>query len=359
MQNREWAFRGVFVALFALTLYLMYRIFLPFLPGIAWAVVLVVAFRPVYERLVRWFRGREWLAATTLSLALAAFVVVPAVVAAIHAGRGVVDGYQWLESFREAEGAELDLAARIPALAQAREFLGRYVDLESLDLQEMGLSALKTVGNALAGKSGEFVANAVQTLLTFIVMLLTMASLFHDGPAIVAKVRKFLPMSEVDSDALIVELQQVTRSIFFGVLTTALVQGALGGIGFAIVGIPEPVTFGAAMFFFALLPGGTAIVWGPAVLWLFATGSWGKATFLLIWGAVAVSSIDNVLRPLFIGRGVRLNTLLIFFGLFGGMLAFGLVGLFLGPLVITLFLILVEVARRDLSREAVAEPPEA
>jgi predicted PurR-regulated permease PerM len=186
-----------------------------------------------------------------------------------------------------------------------------------------------------------------------------MASLFHDGPALVAMVRRFLPMSDAERDALFVELRQVTRSIFFGVLATALVQGALGGVGFAIVGIPQPVTFGAAMFFFALLPGGTALVWGPAVVWLFATGSWGKATFLLIWGVVAVSSIDNLLRPLFIGRGVRLNTLLIFFGLFGGMLAFGLVGLFLGPLIITLFLILVEVARRDLARPAAVDSPEA
>lgn len=359
MKQREWVFRGVFVALFALTLYLMYRIFVPFLPGIAWAVVLVVAFSPVYERMLRWFRGRAWLAAGTLSLALAAFVVVPAVLAAIQAGKGAVEGYHWLQSLRESGGAETDLLERVPALKDAREFAGRFVDVESIDLEDMALSALKTVGNALAGKSAEFVANAVQTLLTFVVMLVTMASLFHDGPAMVQAARRFLPMSEADRDALFLELRQVTRSIFFGVLATALVQGTLGAIGFAIVGIPQPVTFGAAMFFFALLPGGTAIVWGPAAIWLFATGSWGKAVFLLIWGVVAVSSIDNVLRPLFIGRGVRLNTLLIFFGLFGGMLAFGLVGLFLGPLIITLFLILVEVARRDLLREAAPEPPEA
>lgn len=358
MKQREWVFRGVFVALFALTLYLMYRIFLPFLPGIAWAIVLVVAFGPVYDRMVVWFRGRAWLAAGTLSLALAAFVVVPAVLAAIRAGKGAVEGYQWLQTLRDS-GAHLDLTQHVPALGQVKELLSRFVDVESLDVQDMAMSTLKTVGNALAGKSAELVANAVQTLLTFVVMLFTMASLFHDGPAIVQGVRRFLPMSEADGDALLLELRQVTRSIFFGVLATALVQGTLGGIGFAIVGIPQAVTFGAAMFFFALLPGGTALIWGPATIWLFATGSWGKAVFLLIWGIVAVSSIDNVLRPLFIGRGVRLNTLLIFFGLFGGMLAFGLVGLFLGPLIITLFLILVEVARRDLFREVVAEPPEA
>lgn len=357
--RRDWVFRGVFVALFVLTLYLMFLIFRPFLTGIAWAVVLVVAFTPLYRRVLGWTRGRAWLSATVLSLAIAALVVVPAVIAAIKVGQGVVDGYQWLETAQEQAEAGVSLPDRIPALKDAVEFAGRYVDVESIDLKGMAMSALKTVGNALAGKSSEIVANAVQTILTFIVMLVTMTVFFHEGPSVVAAVRRFLPMSEADRDEVFRELEEVTRSVFFGVLATALVQGAVGAIGFAIAGLPQPVTFGAAMFFCALLPGGTAIVWGPAAIYLFATGSWGYGTFLLVWGVVAVSSIDNLIRPLFIGRGVRMHTLLIFFGLFGGMLAFGLVGLFVGPLIITLFLFLVEVARRDLFRDVVPEPPEA
>lgn len=359
--RRDWVFRGVFVALIALTLYLMFLIFRPFLTGIAWAVVLVVAFTPLYRRVLRVTRGRGWLAATALSISIAALVVVPAVIAAIKVGQGVVDGYHWLEAAQAQAEAEAggSLTDRIPPLKDALDFAGRYVDVESIDLKGMAISALKTVGNALAGKSSEIVANAVQTILTFIVMLVTMTVLFHDGPSLVGAVRRFLPMSESDRDEVFRELEEVTRSVFFGVLATALVQGAVGAIGFAIAGLPQPVTFGAAMFFCALLPGGTAIVWGPAAIYLFATGSWGWGTFLLVWGVVAVSSIDNLIRPLFIGRGVRMHTLLIFFGLFGGMLAFGLVGLFVGPLIITLFLFLVEVARRDLLREAVPEPPEA
>jgi predicted PurR-regulated permease PerM len=357
--RRDWLFRGVFAALFALTLYLMFLIFRPFLTGIAWATVLVVAFTPLYRRVLGWVRGRTWLAATALSLALAALVVVPAVIAAIKVGQGVVDGYHWLETAQEQADAGVSLPERIPALKDAIEFAGRYVDVESIDLKGMAISALRTVGNALAGKSSEIVADAVRTILTFIVMLVTMTVLFHEGPAVVGAARRFLPMSEADRDEVFRELEEVTRSVFFGVLATALVQGMVGGIGFAIAGLPQPVTFGAAMFFCALLPGGTAIVWGPAAIYLFATGSWGWGTFLLIWGVVAVSSIDNLIRPLFIGRGVRMHTLLIFFGLFGGMLAFGLVGLFVGPLIITFFLFLVEIARRDLLREVPAEPPEA
>lgn len=349
----EWALRGVFIALFALTLYLMYVIFRPFLAGIAWAVVLVVAFQPVNQRLARLLRGRSGLAAIVMSVFVAAVIVVPAVIAAVRVGQGAVQGYHWLETqFREGGGEMGATIEKIPGATKAMEFAERWVDLESLDLKGMVLSAARTIGNALAGKTADFVSNAVQTILTFAVMLVTMAVLFHRGENLVATVRRFLPLSEKDRDEVFREMREVTRSVFFGVLLTALVQGVVGGIGTAIVGLPSPVTFAAAMFFCALLPAGTAIVWLPAALWLFATDSPWKALFLVIWGVAAVGSIDNFLRPLFIGRGVRMHVLLVFFGIFGGMLAFGLVGLFVGPLIITFFLFLVEVARRDFLRDA-------
>jgi predicted PurR-regulated permease PerM len=205
----------------------------------------------------------------------------------------------------------------------------------------------------VAGHTTAFVTNAVSSVLTFVILLVTMVVLFQEGPRVLELARRFLPLAERDKDAAIEQLQQVTRSVFFGVLLTALVQAVLGGIGTAVVGLPSPALFGAAMFFAALLPGGTALVWGPATVWLFATGHPWKGGVLLVWG-LAVSSVDNLLRPLFIGRGARTHMLLVFFGIFGGMLAFGLVGLFIGPLVITSFLFLIDVARREFFPE---EPP--
>ena len=348
--------RGLFVALFALTLYLMYVIFKPFLPGIAWAVVLVVAFQPLYVRLVRLARGRAWLVSIGMSVALAALIVVPTVIAVVKVSQGVADGYAWLERSYQESGGDLGIAANVPWVQDALAFVQTYVDLETIDVKAMALSALKTAGNALASRSAAFVANAVQTLLTFIVLLVTMAVVFHEGEHLLQAMRRFLPLSEADRTAVIAELRDVTRSVFFGVLFTAVVQAALGAIGVAIAGLPSAITFGAAMFFCALLPGGTLIVWGPAAVWLLATGHPWKALFLFLWGALVVSMADNLLRPYFIGRGVRMHTLLVFFGIFGGMLAFGLVGLFIGPLIITLFLVLVEVARRDFLRDALEAP---
>ncbi len=347
----ENAARVLFAGLLAITLYLMYLIFKPLLPGIAWAIVLAVAFHPLYARLLRWLRGWGWTAAVALSAVVAAFIVVPAVFTVIEVGQGLVQGYTWLEQVVAARSAEPLGLGGIPWVRDATEWLGRYVDLSKIDLQAMALSVLKTLGNALASRTTGFVADALTTLMTLLVMLVTMAVFFHEGPRLVAMVRQLLPLSESDKEEAIRQLREVTRSVFFGVLFTALAQAVLGAVGIALVGIPAALTFGAATFFAALLPAGTVVVWGPAALWLFATGHPLKALFLVVWGIAVVSVADNLLRPLFISRGVHIHTLLVFFGIFGGMLAFGLVGLFIGPLVITLFLFLLEIAKRDFFRD--------
>jgi len=358
--------RAIFVALFVLTLYLMYLIFRPFLPGIVWAIVLAVVFHPLYLRLETLFRGRSWAAATLLSLLVAAVVVVPTVVVVVKVSQGLLQGYEWLEVQKtepvETGGAPTDaseleervregLEKQAPEGSALRQWVDRFVDLEALDLREAATSTLKTLGNALVGKTAAVLKNVVSTLLTLIVLLVTMIVLFHEGPRLADMVRRLLPLSDQDKSGVFDLLRDTTRAVFLGVLLTALVQGALCGLGFAFVGLPAAVMFGAATFFAALLPGGTLIVWGPAVVWLFLDGHPGRGLFLLGWGALVVSTSDNVLRSLFIGRSVRMHALLVFFGIFGGMLAFGLVGLFLGPLAITLFLFLLEVLRRDLFRE--------
>lgn len=339
--------RLAFLLLLVGTSYLMYLIFKPFLPGFAWALVLAVAFDPLYLRLVHRFRGRAWAAAGLLATLVAAFVVVPSVLAAVKVAQGVAQGYAWLEAQQDAGESFLANVATLPWVGVLREKIGQYIDLSQFDLGETAKSALQGAGNLLLGQTRTFVASAIGTVVTVFVALLTMTVLFHEGPRLLQFVRRILPLKSEDEDALLRELTAVTRSVFFGALATALLQGVLGGIGFAIVGLPAALTFGAAMFFCALLPGGTALVWGPGVVWLFVDGHPVKALILLVWGAAVVSTADNILRPYLVGRGVRLHTILVFFGILGGLVSFGLVGVFLGPVVITLFLFLVDVARRD------------
>jgi predicted PurR-regulated permease PerM len=344
--------RWILLALVAFAGYLVFRIFRPFLPAIAWAAIIAVALEPVYRRLVGWLGGRRWIAATAMSVLVAIFILIPSVIAIVQITDGLAQAHDWLqEQTAEGGAATIEEIRRYPAVAWVRDRLSLFVDLEKLDLRQIAGSALQSLGAAAAARTSSLVTEALQMILTVTVVLLMTAFFFLEGDTLVREIRRYLPLSEKDKDDAIRDLGQVTRSVFLGSMATALIQAILAGIGIAIVGLPSAVTFGAATFFAAFLPGGTALVWLPASAWLGLTGRPFKAIFLVLWGAALVSSADNVIRPLFIGRGVKIHTLLVFFGIFGGIIAFGLIGIFVGPLIITLFLFLLEVAHRELYGE--------
>jgi predicted PurR-regulated permease PerM len=242
-------------------------------------------------------------------------------------------------------------------------FLGRFMDTSALDLEAAVTGAVKKFGAALLGQVTPFLQNIVWTIAQLLLALIVMVVLFHDGQGYLAAARKYLPLADADRDAVFQRLHDVTGAVFYGVMLTAAIQGALGGIGWAVAGLPSAITAGIAMFFCALLPAGTVIIWAPAVFWLFVSGRPVAGALLLAWCALVVSTIDNVLKPFFIGGRTQLNTLMVFFGIVGGMIAFGFSGLFIGPLVITLFLSLIEVIRRDFfgtpppGPTAVSSPP--
>jgi predicted PurR-regulated permease PerM len=192
----ETAARITFLALFALCLYLMYRIFVPFLPGIAWAIVLVVVLQPVYRKVVVWLHGRNVLAAVVLSIAAAALIVVPALFALLHLARGVVGSYTWLQAEMAAGHSLLDLVRQVPAFARVLDFVGRYVNLQEIDLQTVSLNALQTVGNYMAHQAGSVAANVLRALLTLVVVVVTMVVLFLQWPALINVVQRLLPLPE-------------------------------------------------------------------------------------------------------------------------------------------------------------------
>jgi predicted PurR-regulated permease PerM len=159
-----------------------------------------------------------------------------------------------------------------------------------------------------------------------------------------------VPLPPSRKEGLGEHIGSVTRAVVFGTLVTAAVQGVSVALGFAFVGLPSPVVFGALAAVLSVVPvGGTAFVWGPAALWLLAIGRGGAALFLLIWGLLIVGLADNLLRPLLISGRTEVPTLAIFVGVLGGLAAFGLVGMFVGPLLISLTVVLVRFADESLA----------
>lgn len=346
--------RLLLLGLFLLFLYLVFVVLRPLLGGILWAVVLVTAFHPIYVRLVRLVRGREWLASILLSAGVAAAIVLPISLAAVRIARAIGQTYAFLAEHTGEQTVD-PLAPLIDFLERVRVFAGQYVDVSGFTAREIVIDGMRRVGEALSAKSGAILGNTVSGILTIFVMLVTMVFLFKDSARILGEVRRSLPLSEEDRDLVFTEFQSVVSAVFYGVIMTAAVQGLLAGIGCAIAGLKPVFTLGAATFFCGLLPiGGASLVWFPAGVYLIFTQKVVGGIFLLAWGAGVVSLTDNILRPIFIGSRTRMHLLLISFGTFGGLAAFGLVGLFIGPVVIALFLLLLEVMRREL---VTAPPP--
>jgi predicted PurR-regulated permease PerM len=242
-----------------------------------------------------------------------------------------------------------EINQRLTLLGNVEGWIGRYMAVSPGQVQEVVTATLGKLGRALTGQIQPLLQNLLATLVDFLVMIVTMAFLFKQGGAFIDFSRKMLPLKEKDKREVFGRLKETTRAIFYGVILTAFIQGIIGAVGWAMVGLPDTVLYGIAMFFSALIPFvGTALVWVPGAVYLYATGSTTSAVVLFAWGLLVVSMIDTFLKPFFIGGRARLHTLLIFFGIFGGMTAFGLKGLFLGPLVIAIAFFLGEVVRRDL-----------
>lgn len=327
----------LYAALLAAVFWLAWLVLKPFLPGFVWAAVLVAAFRPLHTRLSGWFGGRTWLASSVLTLLVAAFVVVPVAVAVVQVTQGAIQGYQWAQTHYAADGFDLGLDQRWPWIADAVERGKELIGLANVDFQAAIVTSVKKIGNLAAAKGPGIVGSAFGILFSFVVMIVTMVVFFNDGPKIAAAIASVAPLPRDKADRVLHDLGTMTRSVFLSVGLTAVVQALLGGGMLLILGVPNAFRLTAVFFFAALIPGvGTALVWVPVAIWLAATGRpWACGIFSL-WCAGVVGTIDNVLRPLFARSGVNLPGMMLVLGMIGGLIAFGIVGLFLGPIILYL-----------------------
>jgi predicted PurR-regulated permease PerM len=326
----------LYAALLAAVFWLAWLVLKPFLPGFVWAAVLVAAFRPAHTKLSGWFGGRAWLASSVVTLLVAAFVVVPVVIAVVQVVQGAAQGYEWVQTSYAAEGYDLGLQQRFPRLQEATDRVKELVGLANVDLQATAIEAVKKAGDFVAAKGPRIVGGVLGIVFSFFVMIFMMVVLFAGGEHLTAAIVNVLPLPRLTAERVMNDLTLMTRSVFVSVGLTALVQAGLAGIMMLILGVPHAFTLTAAVLFAALIPGGTALVWIPVSLWLAASGRPWACGIFVVWCAGVVSTIDNVLRPLFAKRGVKLPGMMLFVGMFGGLIAFGIVGLFLGPIILYL-----------------------
>jgi len=309
----------------------------------------------------RWLRarfgGRKSAAAAVLTVIVVLAVVVPAIVV----------GYAF---FDEAVSLGHDLSAlasrfritgyedllKIPLLGRGFAWAEEHFGLDAVKLQSGLIEAIRGVVAWVAGHGGQALAGAFSLIAGVVLMLFLLFFFFRDGDEEAARLLDLVPIEPLRKRRLIEHLTSVTNAVVKGTLLTAVAQGVLVAVGFAIVGLPSPVVFGALTAIASFVPlVGTGLVLAPAVLYLATLGVWWKTIFLLVWGVVVAGSADNFLRPMLISGRAEIGTLTAFVGAVGGIATFGLVGLFLGPVIMSLAVALVRFAEE--SRRPGTAPP--
>lgn len=339
------------VAGLALLALLLYRILQPLLAPLAWALFLAFLLQPWQGRLSAWLRGRASIAALALTLATLLLFVGPLTALAIAFARQATQLADLLrDGLARLRGGGLARLTDHPALANLLDWLDQHLTVSAVEVQAWLLEGGKRLLERLAEFGGTAVLGAVGTVVSFTAMLFMLFFLIRDGEQIARSALRLVPLAPARRAELARHLGDVTRGIVGGTLLTAAIQGALLGTAFALIGLPAPVVFGALGGLLSIVPlAGTALVWVPAALVLLAQGRYVAAAVMTGIG-VLVSTIDNFIKPLLISGRVVVPELAVFIGVIGGLTAFGMVGMFLGPVVIALALTLLAFAEEPQAR---------
>ncbi len=347
--NRRQIFAVCFFGVLLGLLYQMGLMFRPFVFPVLWAVILAHLCFPLHARLTAWLRGKELHSAVILTLGALALVVVPLVVLSVmlvkEAGSAERAVREWIAS-----GGVQQLPDRLSGLpggGVAREWLERFTGQES-DLEQFVLSSAKTFSKFIVAELSDLVRDVFMLVADFLVMVFTLFFFFKDGRHWLASLYGLIPLEASHKDKILVRLDQTIRAVVKGIVLTAVAQGLLAGAAYAVLGVPFPIVLMALTILLAPLPfGGTALIWGPVALYLLWTGALGKGLVMLAWGIGVVSTIDQILKPLFIGQGAQIPVLLLTFSVLGGLAAYGILGLFLGPILVGLFLTALQIYRDE------------
>jgi len=309
----------------------------PFLVSALWAGILAYVTWPLYRALRRRTR-RPRLAAAVFTTTVALGVGVPVawmlVALAGEASHGIGLLKQWLDA-----GAPLPTWLASHAwLAAPIEKLRADSIVEPTAILQYAARYASQVSTRLVDLASGLASNAFK----FAITVVTLYVFFVDGERLTLHARRLTTIAFPNAPDILEHVGSVVRAVVFGLLGTALVQGVVAGVGFALFGVPSPVALGVLTSAASFVPMGPLLLWGSAAAWLFAGGHTAAALGMAVYGAALISSIDNVLRPLLISGGAtRIPFLLVFFGVLGGLSAFGLLGLFVGPVLLSVTFALV------------------
>jgi predicted PurR-regulated permease PerM len=331
--------RVILAAVLAVFAWLLYRVVEPFLASLAWAAILALSLWPVHRALRARLRSNPGVAALSMTLFIGVGIMIPLVVFGLFtADEASRLGAEVVEILKGPKGDEV--VERLRSLPVVGAPFAEW--LADMRAEPARLQAYVDENRAiLFSLAGSIVSAITRNGFKLLVCLFAVYFLFLHGETLGTQVRNAL--AKVGGERMQAVLQHVratVRAVVYGMVMTAIAQAILAAFGFWVAGVDYPLLLGGLTLLLSFVPFGPPIVWLPAAIGLLARNEifWGVA--LLVWGAGVVSTMDNILRPLFIGQATRMPVLLVFIGVVGGILSFGMLGLFLGPVIIAVALVL-------------------
>lgn len=340
-QPDDWGSRDhvqtlVLMAASGLGIYICYLLAVPFLPALAFAMTFAVLFTPFQCWLERRLRNPS-VAAFVCVFVIAISVVVPATFVGQRLAVEAVKGVAAIESTIKSGDWRRRLEGQ-PKLAAMADTVVEQVDLVGT------LTAVAAWGSSTAGV---LVKGSLLQVLSFCLTFYILFFFLRDRRKVQNALRALSPLSRVEMDQLLLRVDDTIHATVYGTLAVACVQGFLGGLMFWWLDLPTPLLWGVVMALLAVVPVlGAIVVWLPTAIYLASQGNWPHALTLALWGMLVVGTIDNLLRPILVGNRLKLHTVLAFMSVGGGLMVFGIAGLILGPVVLTITLVLLQIWRQ-------------
>jgi predicted PurR-regulated permease PerM len=330
---------------------LVYALLLPFLHPIFFALVLAIAAQPLFHALSARLK-RPALSAFLTTLLLIVAVLVPLAMLTVTIINEATSTYNQLAQ-QSAEkggwGQYLNDLLDLPV-----QWVAAKTGMPAPNVQAAVLQRMQSMSTGLLRWSGSLLGNLTSTIGDLVLSVFVMFFLFLEGNAIWAGILRWMPLPESRTRELLQTISDAIVANVYGFIAVGVAQGVLTGLAFWFTGLHAPFLWGSVAAICSLLPlAGTAIVWAPAALILLAQGAWGKALFMMLWGVLAISMSDNIVRPLVLSGRTEMNTLVVFFALMGGLQAFGFIGLFAGPVIFSVAIAVFRMLREEYTQPMV------
>lgn len=329
-----------FFGLLGVAGYVVWLMTAPFLSALALSAIIVTICQPLYNHILHLVpRQNRSVAAFLSTMIVLVVVVIPLVLVSSLVVREIVSFYQDLET------NNLSIESTITSLENTVQGM---VPGFQLDLTEQ----LRASAEWFTGNLGAIFAGTVSTIFVFFISLLGSFYFFRDGKELLQLVIKASPLPDHEDEIIFARMAKAVRAVAVGTLLVAMIQGTLVAVGFTLFGIDRAILWGSIASVGALMPGiGTTIVTAPAVIYLFFTGELVSAVGLLIWSVLIVGLVDNLIGPYLMSRGNNLHPFIILIAVLGGISLFGPIGFIIGPVVVTLFLVLLEIYNQYIVQE--------